>query len=95
MRGKKDDNILVNTVSPAMIRTPILEEVLQKQADSQNISLEEAEVDFLQENRPNLVLKRVGRPEEVASVVIFLALTAASFITSSNYRVDGGSVASV
>ena len=90
-----DDGILVNTVSPAVIRTPMLEEVLQKQADSQNISLEEAETDFLQENRPNLVLKRAGKPEEVASVVVFLASTAASFITGSNYRVDGGSVASI
>lgn len=89
------DGILVNAVSPAAIRTQMLEEVFQKQAEEKEISLQKAESSFLQENRPNLVLERAGKPEEVAATVVFLASEAASFITGSNYRVDGGSVASI
>jgi NAD(P)-dependent dehydrogenase (short-subunit alcohol dehydrogenase family) len=46
--------------------------------------------------RPHIELKRPGRrPEEVASMLVFLASDEASFITGSNIRVDGGSVASI
>jgi len=89
------DNILVNTVSPAFIRTPLLEEMLAKLAKAQGITPKEAEQTFLRENRPNIVLRRAGESEETASVVVFLASELASFITGSNYRVDGGSVASI
>jgi NAD(P)-dependent dehydrogenase (short-subunit alcohol dehydrogenase family) len=39
-----------------------------------------------------LPLERLGRPEEVADVIVFLASDRASFVTSSVYGVDGGSV---
>jgi 3-oxoacyl-[acyl-carrier protein] reductase len=89
------DNILVNTVSPAFIRTPLVEEMLDKQARAQGITPAEAEEKFLRESRPNIVLQRAGRPEETAEISVFLGSELASFITGSNYRVDGGSVASV
>ena len=38
---------------------------------------------------------RSGDAEETAAVVAFLASERASFVTGSNYRVDGGSVASI
>lgn len=89
------DGILVNTVSPAFIRTPLAVDFLGKQAAAKGISLEEAEKQFLHDFRPNIVLNRAGQSEEVAAVTVFLASEAASFITGSNYRVDGGSVASL
>jgi 3-oxoacyl-[acyl-carrier protein] reductase len=89
------DGILINTVSPAFIRTPLAVEFLGKQAAAKEISLEEAEKQFLQGFRPNIVVGRAGQSEEVAAVTVFLASEAASFITGSNYRVDGGSVASL
>jgi 3-oxoacyl-[acyl-carrier protein] reductase len=89
------DGILVNTVSPAFIRTPLVVDLLARQAQAQGITSSEAEKQFLRENRPNIVLGRAGESEEVAAVVVFLASEAASFVTGSNYRVDGGSVASV
>src|SRR6202162_188837 len=38
-------------------------------------------------------LKRVGRPEEIAQTIIFLASAKASFITGASYLVDGGKTA--
>jgi len=89
------DNILVNTVSPAFIRTPQAQEMLAEQARAHGLSVELAERNFLLENRPNIVLGRAGQPDETAGVVVLLASEAASFITGANYRVDGGSVASI
>jgi NAD(P)-dependent dehydrogenase (short-subunit alcohol dehydrogenase family) len=42
-----------------------------------------------------LPLKRLGKPEEVANVVVFLASDLASFVTSSVWGVDGGSIRSI
>lgn len=90
------DGILVNTVSPAFIRTPLVDEMLANQAKSRGLSsADEAERVFVREFRPNIVFGRAGRPEETAGIVVFLASEQASFITGSNYRVDGGSVASL
>ena len=89
------DNILVNTVSPAFIRTPLLEGLLEQQARVRGITVDEAEKVLLREFRPNILLGRAGRADETAGIVVFLASEQASFITGSNYRVDGGSVASL
>jgi 3-oxoacyl-[acyl-carrier protein] reductase len=89
------DGILVNTVSPAFIMTPLVEGMLQKLANEQGVSPEEVKEQFLSTTRPHIELKRPGESEEVASAVVYLASERASFITGSNLRVDGGSVASV
>jgi NAD(P)-dependent dehydrogenase (short-subunit alcohol dehydrogenase family) len=89
------DNILVNTVSPAFIMTPLVREMLGKEAKKSGVSFEHAEQDFLTQHRPNIVLQRAGTPEETAGLVVFLAGEQANFVTGANFRVDGGSVASV
>ncbi|WP_374702612.1 SDR family NAD(P)-dependent oxidoreductase [Bacillus sp. V33-4] len=86
--------ILVNTVSPAFIITPMLENLLKDNAKKQNISYDEAVQQFLKENRPHVEVKRPGTVEEVASAVVYLASSQAGFINGVNLRVDGGSVAS-
>jgi 3-oxoacyl-[acyl-carrier protein] reductase len=89
------DGILANTVSPAFIMTPMLENLLKDNAEKLNISYSEAIQQFLKENRPHVEVKRPGTVEEVASAVVYLASNKASFINGVNLRVDGGSVASL
>ena len=87
--------VLVNSVAPAFIATDMTDGMMKKTAEEEGESMEEAIEDFLDEDRPHLVLDRRGRPEEVAAVIAFLCSERASFVVGSNYRVDGGSVASI
>jgi len=71
------DNIRVVTVCPGWIKTRMTEELrAQKDADT-----------TIQNTVP---LKRMGEPEEVAEMVIWLASDAASFVTGGAFIVSGG-----
>ncbi len=89
------EGILVNTVSPAFIATPMTDAMMDRRAKKNASSREQAIVSFLNEQRPTLALKRRGEPEEVAAAIVFLCSAQASFITGSDLRVDGGSVAAI
>lgn len=88
------ENILVNTVSPAFIETPMTNAMMEDLAKEKNVSEEEAVKWFLKNKRPHLEVQRRGQPEEVAAVIAFLCSDQASFVNGSNYRVDAGAVAS-
>jgi 3-oxoacyl-[acyl-carrier protein] reductase len=87
------DGVLVNSVSPAYIATPMTDKMMQKRAEERGISFDEAISTFLKEERPHLELQRRGKPEEVAAVISFLCSELSSFVVGANYRVDGGAVA--
>lgn len=74
--------------------TPLVESMLADEAEKRGISTEEVEAAFI-ENRPNIIVRRAGTSEETAAVVAFLASARASFVTASDDRADGGSVASI
>ena len=87
--------ILVNAVSPAFIRTPMTDAMMDRRATQLGVDRDEAIGSFLEQERPYLELERRGEPEEVAAVIAFLCSDRASFVVGSNYRVDGGSVATL
>jgi NAD(P)-dependent dehydrogenase (short-subunit alcohol dehydrogenase family) len=94
-RSYATEGLLVNAVSPAFIHTPMTDAMMKKRAAQLDTSFDEAVSSFLDEERPFLELKRRGEPDEVASVIAFLCSDAASFVVGSNWRVDGGSVATI
>lgn len=88
--------IRVNAVAPGPIWTPFwtkpggfadtfaqFHNMPQKEAVEHELSLRQ------------LPLKRVGTPEEVANVIVFLSSDLASFVTSAVWGVDGGSIRSI
>ena len=87
--------VLVNTVSPAFIQTPMTDAMMDKRSKKLGVSFDEAVQSFLKEERSTMVLQRRGQVEEVASLIAYLCSNLSSFITGSNFRVDGGSVATV
>jgi 3-oxoacyl-[acyl-carrier protein] reductase len=89
------DGILVNAVSPAFVMTPAVHGMIEKAAREAGRGFDEEVATFLAEKRPHIELKRPGEPHEVGAVVAFLASERASFINGANFRVDGGSVASI
>ncbi|MDN5683013.1 SDR family NAD(P)-dependent oxidoreductase [Corynebacterium glyciniphilum] len=89
------EGLLVNTVSPAFIHTPMTDAMMDKRAAELGVDRDRAIESFLDNKRPYLALKRRGEPQEVASVIAFLCSDRASFINGANYRVDGGSVATI
>lgn len=81
--------IRVLTVSPGVVRTPLMQEFIANMAEAMNISTDEA-AKILVEKVGNLPMGRMAEPEEVASLVGFLASDEAKYLTGTNYLVDGG-----
>jgi glucose 1-dehydrogenase len=69
--------INVNNIAPGAIATPINEDVLEDPTEKKNAVGE-------------IPWGRFGRPEEVASVALFLASADSEYVTGSTYYVDGG-----
>lgn len=77
-------NIRVNCVCPGDTDTPLLREEARQMGKASESFLTESA------RRP---LRRVGRPEEIAQAVLYLASDASSFVTGTAHVVDGGGLA--
>ncbi|MEM9988440.1 MAG: SDR family oxidoreductase [Pseudomonadota bacterium] len=76
--------ITCNSVHPVFTRTPILDPILLMRSTP-----EEGEAALVK----NIPMRRLGEPEEVASMVTYLASDEAKFVTGSEFVIDGGMTA--
>jgi NAD(P)-dependent dehydrogenase (short-subunit alcohol dehydrogenase family) len=70
--------IRINAVCPGTINTPMVANMLEKQADA------------MKEIMRDQPIGRLGRPEEIASAVLWLCSPGASFVIGHALAVDGG-----
>jgi len=83
-------NILVNVVCPGPTLTDRMKELINKTVQDTGKSYEEVEKTWIDP----IPLGRLGKPEELANLVVFLASERASYITGTTIQVDGGFVKS-
>ncbi|GLW25346.1 oxidoreductase [Microbispora amethystogenes] len=76
-----DRGIRVNSIAPGPIETPGLSGLAPDAASSQQL---------LENLAAGVPMNRLGRPEEVADAVVFLASDASTYMTGSEIYVDGG-----
>jgi NAD(P)-dependent dehydrogenase (short-subunit alcohol dehydrogenase family) len=72
------EGIRVNALSPGPVSTPLLNELFAKDPERARRRL------------VHIPMGRFGQPEEIAAAVAFLASDDSSFMTASNFLVDGG-----
>jgi len=76
-------NIRCNCISPARIHTPFVDGFIQKNYPGKEKELFEK----LSASQP---IGRMGKPDEVASLALYLCSDEAGFVTGSDYPIDGG-----
>lgn len=79
------EGIRCNSVSPARVHTPFVDDYLKKNYPGN----EQEMFENLSETQP---IGRMGKPEEVANLVLYLCSDEACFITGSDFPIDGGFV---
>jgi NAD(P)-dependent dehydrogenase (short-subunit alcohol dehydrogenase family) len=75
--------IRCNCISPARVHTPFVDGYLKKNYPGR-------EHEMFQKLSASQPIGRMGEPEEVASLALFLCSDEAAFITGTDYPIDGG-----
>jgi 3-oxoacyl-[acyl-carrier protein] reductase len=82
--------ITVNNVAPGIMLTDRTKETLFK-----HMPPGKTEAEMLAERAKDIPIRRIGRPEELAALISFLASPIAGYITGTTIAVDGGAVRSI
>lgn len=77
------DNIRCNSISPARVHTAFVDNFLAKNYPGQETEM----FDKLSKTQP---IGRMGRPDEIAALALYLCSDEASFVTGTDYPIDGG-----
>lgn len=84
-------NILSNVINPGPFETERMVYLAKEKAKDDGIPLDQAIAELTSET----VLKRYGKPEELANVAVFLGSARASYITGATFDIDGGQVKTI
>jgi NAD(P)-dependent dehydrogenase (short-subunit alcohol dehydrogenase family) len=87
--------ITVNSILPGPTRSRGVRDFVESLGAAQGMSFEQTEKEFFEKARPTSLIKRFAAPEEVASLVAYIASPLASATTGAALRADGGVVKSV
>jgi 3-oxoacyl-[acyl-carrier protein] reductase len=79
-------NVLINNVCPGYMSTDRLVDLVHKQSLQKNIS----EENLLRSYGSSTTIGRIGKPEELASLIAYLCSEKSSYITGTTIQVDGG-----
>jgi NAD(P)-dependent dehydrogenase (short-subunit alcohol dehydrogenase family) len=77
------DKVRCNCISPGRVHTPFVDNFIANNYPGKEQEMFEA----LSKSQP---IGRMGTPEEMANLILFLSSDEAGFITGSNYHIDGG-----
>ena len=75
------EGIRINCVAPGTVDSPYIDKILAKSGDP---------VALQRELEARQAMNRLGRPEEIADAILYLASDESSFVTGSMLTVDGG-----
>ncbi len=82
-RDYLDEKIRCNAISPARVHTPFVDGYLKEHYPGR-------EQEMFEELSKTQPIGRMGKPEEIAALALYLCSDEASFITGSNFPIDGG-----
>jgi NAD(P)-dependent dehydrogenase (short-subunit alcohol dehydrogenase family) len=80
-------NIRVNSVHPGGIDTAMLNSIIDRYVEMGAVPSREVAVEGIRVNHP---IGRMGRPDELGGGVVYLLSESASFVTCSEFLIDGG-----
>ncbi|KMP11024.1 3-oxoacyl-ACP reductase [Candidatus Nitromaritima sp. SCGC AAA799-C22] len=89
-RALADDRVLVNSISPGPVWSRSWEEEARQTAERTGGDRGKIADEIRSSTGETLLLKRMGVPEDVTGLALFLASDLSRWITASNFTVDGG-----
>ena len=89
-RALASDKVLVNSVSPGPVWSKSWDDEAKNIAEKSGNDLQGIVDEMRTSSAETLLLKRMGVPDDVTGLVLFLASDLSGWITASNFTVDGG-----